>query len=179
MSPDEFRQLGHQLIDWVADYRAGVTQFPIMARTKPGEIRKQFPSAPPEAPEGFDGLFRDVEQLIVPGLTHWQHPAFFGYFPSNATLPSVLGDYLSTGLGVLGISWQACPALTELEEVVSDWLRQMLGLRAAWSGVIPDTASTSTLVALLCARERTTNYSLSRGGLQGHESPCVVYASDQ
>ena len=115
----------------------------------------------------------------MPGLSHWQHPRFFGYFPSNASLGSVLGDYLSTGLGVLGLSWQASPALTELEEVVTDWVRQMVGLSEAWSGVIQDTASTCTLLALVCARERTTSYCLARGGLQSEPQPLIVYTSDQ
>ena len=115
----------------------------------------------------------------MPGLTLWQHPQFFGYFPSNCSLASVLGDFLSTGLGVLGLSWQSSPALTELEEQVTDWMRQMVDLSPAWSGVIQDTASTSTLVALLCARERASNYSLSRGGLQGEDQPLIVYLSDQ
>jgi aromatic-L-amino-acid decarboxylase len=124
-------------------------------------------------------VFRDLERVILPGLSHWQHPQFFGYFPANASLAGVLGGYLSTGLGVLGLSWQASPALTEVEEVVADWLRQMVGLSGDWSGVIQDTASTSTLVALLCARERSTNHAMSRGGLQAEERPLVVYASDQ
>jgi aromatic-L-amino-acid decarboxylase len=113
----------------------------------------------------------------VPGLSHWQHPRFYGYFPCNGTLASVLGDYVSTGLGVLGLAWQSSPALTELEEVVTDWMRGMLGLSGAWSGVIQDTASTSTLIALMCARERTTNYGSSRGGLQAEAQPLVVYTS--
>lgn len=150
-----------------------------MAQTAPGEIKAQFPITPPETPEGFAAVFRDLERIILPGLSHWQHPQFFGYFPANASLASVLGDYLSTGLGVLGLSWQASPALTELEEVVTDWMRQMVGLSPAWSGVIQDTASTSTLVALLCARERTTAYSLNRGGLQAEERPLIVYVSSQ
>src|SRR5262249_34275152 len=104
-------------------------------------------------------------------------PRFFGYFPSNGSLASVLGDYVSTGLGVLGLAWQSSPALTEVEEVVADWLRQMLGLSGNWSGVIQDTASTSTLVALLCARERTTDFSLARGGLQSEARPVIVYTS--
>ena len=115
--------------------------------------------------------------MILPGLSHWQHPDFFGYFPSNGELSSVLGDYLSTGLGVLGLSWQSSPALTELEEVATDWVRQMVGLSAAWSGVIQDTASSSTLVALLCARERASGFSLARGGLQAEVAPLVVYVS--
>src|SRR4030095_14127079 len=105
------------------------------------------------------------------------HPKFFGYFPCNGDLSSVLGDLASSGLGVLGLAWQSSPALTELEEVTTNWLRQMLGLSDAWSGVIQDTASTSTLVALLCARERATNYSLARGGLQAEPAPLIVYAS--
>lgn len=179
MDPETFRQIGHQLIDWIADYRQGVADFPVMARVEPGAIRAQLPDSPPESPESFEALFQDLEQLIVPGLSHWQHPRFYGYFPANATLSSVLGDYLSTGLGVLGLSWQSSPALSELEEVVTDWVRQMVGLSENWSGVIQDTASTSTLVALICARERTTNFSFARGGLQGEESPLIVYASAQ
>ncbi len=179
MTPDEFRTLGHQLIDWIADYRARVAEFPVMAGTAPGAVKAQLPASPPEGPEGFEGVFRDLERILLPGLSHWQHPQFFGYFPANASLASVLGDYLSTGLGVLGLSWQASPALTELEEVVTDWVRQMVGLSAAWSGVIQDTASTSTLVALLCARERSTNHSLSRGGLQAEKRPLLVYTSSQ
>ena len=113
----------------------------------------------------------------MPGVTNWQHPSFFGYFPSNGLLSSVLGDFLSTGLGVIGLSWQASPALTELEEVVCDWLRQMLGLSAAWHGVIHDTASTNTLVALICARERASGFALGRGGLQSEDRPLIIYAS--
>src|SRR5687767_5405748 len=148
-----------------------------MARTAPGDVRRQLPHAPPAEAESFDAILGDVERILVPGLSHWQHPSFFGYFPCNGELSSVLGDYASTGLGVLGLAWQSSPALTEIEEVATDWLRQMLGLGEAWSGVIQDTASTSTLVALLCARERTTNYSLARGGMQREPSPLVVYAS--
>src|SRR5579883_269639 len=179
MTPEEFRKVGHQLIDWIADYRANIADFPVMSPVEPGAVRAQLPDAPPENPEAFDNIFRDLEQIVVPGLSHWQHPNFYGYFPANAMLAAVLGDYLSTGLGVLGLSWQASPALSELEEVVTDWVRQMVGLSAAWSGVIQDTASTSTLVALMCARERTSNYSLARGGLQAEEKPLIVYASSQ
>ena len=125
----------------------------------------------------MDAVFRDFERIVVPGLSHWQHPRFFGYFPSNGELSSVLGDYLSTGLGVLGLSWQSSPALTEVEEVTTDWLRQMVGLSDKWSGVIQDTASTSTLVALICARERASAYSLVKGGIQSVPSPLVVYVS--
>ena len=179
MTPDEFRKIGHQLIDWIADYRANVARFPVRARTEPGAIKAQLPPAPPEHPEGFESVFRDLEHVLLPGLSHWQHPHFYGYFPANSVLSSVLGDYLSTGLGVLGLSWQASPALTELEDVTVDWMRQMVGLSEMWSGVIQDTASTSTLLALLCARERSSDFSLRQGGLQAEERPPIVYTSDQ
>jgi aromatic-L-amino-acid decarboxylase len=177
LNPEEFRKFGHQVIDWIADYRARVAEFPVMARTAPGNIRALLPVEAPEQPEPFEAILKDLETIIPPGLSHWQHPNFFGYFPSNALLASVLGDYASTGLGVIGLSWQSSPALTELEEVVTDWMRRMTGLSDAWSGVIQDTASACTLVALLCARERTTGYGLTRGGLQSEERPLVVYCS--
>jgi len=148
-----------------------------MAQTSPGEVKAKLPAAPPEAPEPFDDIVRDLDQIVMPGLSHWSHPSFFGYFPCNGELSSVLGDFASTGLGVLGLAWQSSPALTEVEEVATDWLRQMLGLSPAWSGVIQDTASSSTLVALLCARERASDYSLARGGLQTQAAPLTVYAS--
>src|SRR5688572_18835201 len=179
MTPEEFRRTGHRLIDWIADYRATVESRPVMAPTSPGQIKARLPASPPEKPEAFDEIIKDLDQIVLPGITTWQHPRFFGYFPSNALLSSVLGDYVSTGLGVIGLAWQSSPALTEVEEVAADWMRQMLGLSAGWSGVINDTASTSTLVALLCARERSSNYSLSRGGLQAEAQPLVVYASAQ
>ena len=119
----------------------------------------------------------DLDCLVVPGLSLWQHPRFFGYFPANALHAGILADLVSTGLGVIGLSWQSSPAVTEIEEVVTDWLRQMLGLPPAFSGVIQDTASTSTLVALICARERATNYALARGGLQGEKRIPRVYVS--
>ena len=177
MNPEEFRKFGHQLIDRIADYRAHVADLPVRSRVKPGEIRAQLPATPPSQPEPFEGIFNDLEQIILPGLSHFQHPSFFGYFPSNGELSSVLGDYLSTGLGALGLSWQSSPALTELEELVTDWMRQMIGLSDAWSGVIQDTASSCTLVALMSAREKRSNYSLARGGLQGEEHPLIVYVS--
>jgi aromatic-L-amino-acid decarboxylase len=177
MDPEEFRRFGHQIVDWVADYRARAASHPVMSRVEPGWVRAQLPASPPAEPEGFEAILADLERVVVPGLSHWQHPRFFGYFPSNGELSSVLGDYLSTGLGVLGLSWQSSPALTEIEEVTTDWVRQMVGLSDAWSGVIQDTASSCTLVALVCARERASGYSLARGGLQGEDAPLVVYVS--
>jgi aromatic-L-amino-acid/L-tryptophan decarboxylase len=155
MTPEEFRKAGHRLVDYIADYRARVATLPVMAQTAPGEVRRQLPSAPPDSPESFDAILADLDKIILPGLSHWQHPHHFAFFPSNGLLSSVLGDYASTGLGVLGLSWQSSPALTEVEEVTTDWMRQMVGLSGAWQGVIQDTASTSTLIALICAREKT------------------------
>lgn len=177
MTPEEFRRYGHELIDWIADYRENAADRPVMSRTAPGDIKAQLPKTPPFTPEPFSSLMHDLDTIVMPGLSHWQHPRFFGYFPSNGLLASVLGDYASTGLGVLGLSWQSSPALTEIEEVTTDWMRQMVGLSDAWSGVIHDTASTATLIALLCAREKTTQYSSSRAGLQAESRPLVVYAT--
>ncbi len=178
MNPEEFRREAHKLVDWIADYRARVASLPVMSTVEPGSIKAQLPAEPPLKGEAFDAVLRDVATLVEPGLSHWQHPSFFGYFPSNGELSSVLGDYLSTGLGVLGLSWQSSPALTEVEEVAVDWMRRMVGLSDAWRGVIQDTASTSTLIALLCARERASNFSIARGGLQSVEKPLVVYCSE-
>lgn len=179
MTPEEFRTYGHQLIDWLADYRANIADRPVMATTKPKEIANQLPTAPPENPEPFSNILADMDTLVLPGLSHWQHPRFFGYFPSNGLLAGVLGDLASTGLGVLGLAWQSSPAITEIEDVTLDWVRQMIGLSTNWHGVIQDTASSSTLVALITARERITNYALVRGGLQAEPRPLIIYVSAQ
>src|SRR5262249_47413531 len=177
MTPEEFRRIGHRLVDWAAATGRGGRARPVMSRAEPGSVKAQLPPQAPERAEDWDAIMGDLERVLVPGLSHWQHPRFFGYFPSNGDLASVLGDYLSTGLGVLGLSWQASPALSELEGGGADWMRQAVGLSDVWSGVIQDTASTCTLLGLLCARERTSGYSLVRGGLQGHDQPLVVYVS--
>ncbi|MGC3891351.1 DOPA decarboxylase [Pseudomonas urmiensis] len=177
MTPEQFRQYGHQLIDLIADYRQTVGERPVMAQVEPGYLKAALPIAAPQQGESFESILDDVNQLVMPGLSHWQHPDFYGYFPSNGTLSSVLGDFLSTGLGVLGLSWQSSPALSELEETTLDWLRQLLGLSSQWSGVIQDTASTSTLVALICARERASDFALTRGGLQAQAKPLIIYVS--
>ena len=179
MTPEEFRRYGHRMIDWLADYHEALADRPVMAKVSPGEIRRQLPEDPPVEPEPMDAVLADLDRIVLPGLSLWQHPRFFGYFPANALLSGVLGDLASTGLGVLGLSWQSSPALTEIEEVATDWMRRMVGLSDAWSGVIGDTASTGTLVALISARERVIGYALARGGLQGEGAPLTVYASDQ
>ncbi len=177
MSPEEFRRHAHAVVDWLADYRARVADLPVQTAAQPGDLLAALPKQAPEQPEGFAAVLADVERLVLPGLSHWQHPGFYGYFPSNGDLASVLGDFLSTGLGVLGLAWQSAPALTELEERCVDWLRQLFGMSAAWQGVIQDTASTSTLIALLCARERSSGHGQDRGGLQDGGAPLCVYTS--
>jgi aromatic-L-amino-acid decarboxylase len=179
MDAQTFRRLGHQLIDWIADYRERLETLPVMSAVKPGEIRARFPKTPPRDGGALAGALAAIESDILPGITHWNHPSFFAYFPSNTSFASILGDLLASGLGVQGMSWQTSPAATELEDVVMDWLRQMLDLSSAWTGVIHDTASTATLCALLCARERTTAMAQEHGGLQSVDSPLVVYASSQ
>jgi len=181
MDWEEFRRRGHEVVDWIADYRkrSAGGEFPVMSRVAPGDVRAALPAAPPAQPQSLDGLLDELTRIVLPGCTHWQDPRFFGYFPSNSSPAAVLGDFLSTGLAQLGLNWQASPALTELEELTTDWLRQMLGLSGAWSGVIQDTASTASLVALICARERTTGHGAARGGLQASDRPLIVYASGQ
>jgi aromatic-L-amino-acid decarboxylase len=181
MSPEEFRRAGHELVDWIADYREHVQkgEFPVMARTSPGALRDALPKHPPVQGEPFEAIRADLDALILPACTQWQDQRFHGYFPSNGLPAAVLGDFVSTGLGQLGLNWQSSPALTELEEVCLDWWRQMLGLSARWSGVIQDTASAATFVALVCARERATNHAASRGGLQGQQRPLMIYVSSQ
>ncbi len=136
MDPEEFRRLGHQVIDWIADYRERIAEFPVMAQVAPGAIKAKLPTAPPEPPEDMRVVLDDLDRIVMPGISHWQSPRFYGYFPANVPLAGVLGDLVSTGLGVIGLSWQSGPAVTEVEEVATDWVRQMVGLSGAWSGVI-------------------------------------------
>lgn len=179
MEPDEFQRIGYALIDRIARYRRELVTHPppVLAAVNPGQIMRALPGSAPEAPQSLDAVLEDLESLVFSGVMHWQHPRFFGYFPGGGGLASVLADIVSTGLAVVGLNWQSSPALTEIEQVMMIWLRDLLGLSSAWSGVIQDTASSATLVALICARERTTSHSAARGGLQGERSPLVVYTT--
>ena len=179
MDTTTFRRLGHQLVDWIADYRDRLESLPVMSRALPGSVRAALPARPPEQGGGLPAVLAALDRDVVPGITHWNHPAFFAYFPSNTSLASVLADLVTAGLGAQGMSWQTSPAATEVEQVVMDWLRELLGLPDAFAGVIHDSASTATLTALLCARERASGFAQEREGLQGGAAPLVVYASEQ
>ncbi|TDG15948.1 aspartate aminotransferase family protein [Seongchinamella unica] len=179
MTPEEFREAGHALIDWIADYRQQIPQQPVRAQVSPGEVRQSFPGQAPTEAGNFAALLRQLESRVVPGITQVQHPMHFGWFPSNASLASVLGDIASSGLGTLGISWESCPALTEVEEVVCDWMRQLTGLSEAWQGTIHDTASTACVTAMILARERASDFSKNHQGLQAVPRPLVVYSTSQ
>jgi aromatic-L-amino-acid decarboxylase len=177
MDPDEFRRHAHVLVDWMADYLRDVGTLPVTPAVAPGDIRRQVPAAPPLDPEPFEALFGDFQRVILPGMTHWNHPGWFAYFPGNNSPPSILGEMLTATLGAQCMSWATSPAATELEQVVMDWLRQMMDLPAGFVGVIQDTASTATLVALLSARERATGGKAGAAGLAAAGTPLAVYAS--
>ena len=180
MNMEDFRKYGKALVDWIADYHERIESFPVLARVKPGEIRDSLPAEPPPTGEPFNAVLTDVEKLILPGVTHWQSPNFFAFFPANISPPAILGELLSAGLGVQGMLWATSPAATELETRVLDWVAGMLGLPAKFlssgsgGGVIQDTASSASLCALLAARERTTGLATNRRGCDGR---LVAYSS--
>jgi len=182
MTPEEFRRYGRTVVDWIADYYERVESLPVLSQVKPGQIRASLPSEPPLQGEAFETVLRDVDQLILPGITHWQSPNFFAFFPANTSGPSILGELLSAGLGVQGMLWATSPACTELETHVMDWLVDMLGLPSKFKsdqrggGVIQDSASSASLCALLAARERATHFMSNQRGCDGR---LVAYASTQ
>lgn len=175
---DAFREQGHALIDWIADYLDNTERYPVLAEVEPGEVKRQLPSSPPEHGESLEAIFADVESTIVPGLTHWNHPNFLAYFAITGSAPGILGELLSAAFNVNGMLWATSPSLTELEETVVDWLRQMMGLSEGWFGMIQDTASVSTLCALAAARESLDGLDVREQGLSG-APPLTLYTSDQ
>ena len=158
MTPEEFRSHAHKLVDWMADYMGDVEKYPVRAQTAPGEIAGKLPAAAPQAPEPMADIFADFERDVMPGMTHWQHPSFFAYFPANSSPPSVLAEMVISTLAAQCMLWQTSPAGTEVETRMMEWLRDMLGLPADLQGVIQDSATSSTLVALLTAREKATGW---------------------
>ncbi len=175
MEIELFRRFGHEFVDWMAEYMAGVEKYPVNSPLLPGDVKRRLPAEPPQAGEGMDRIFSDFKEIIMPGITHWQHPGWFAYFPANNSPASVLGEMLTAAVGAQCMVWQTSPAAAELEEVVLDWLRGMIGLPPGFSGVIQDTASTATLCALLAARERITGFESNRAGLR---EVLRVYASE-
>lgn len=176
MDGQDFRRYGHEFIDWVADYFEQVEEFPVRSTVKPGEIKAGLPEKPPAHAEDMEIIFKDFKDIILPGITHWQHPGWFAYFPANNSPASVLGELITAGLGAQCMIWQTSPAAAELEEVVMEWLRQMLALPGGMTGVIQDSASTATLCALLTAREKSTGFASNRGGVR---QPLLVYTSEE
>ena len=182
MSPDEFRTEGKKIIDWIADYYENIEKYPVLSQVKPGEIKASIPVSAPQKNETIDEMMRDIEEKIMPGITHWQSPNFYAYFPSNTSFPAILGDLISSGLGVQGMIWATSPAATELETRVLDWLAEMMGMpenfksTSTGGGVIQDTASTSSLTAVIAARERATKFQSNKTGIQ---QKLVAYISTQ
>ncbi|MDP9094708.1 MAG: aminotransferase class V-fold PLP-dependent enzyme [Actinomycetota bacterium] len=183
MTPDQFREYGRNVIDWIADYYEHIESFPVLSQVRPGEVRDALPAEPPPHGEPFGDILRDLDDVVVPGLTHWQHPSFFAYFPANASGPAILGDLLASGLGVQGMLWATSPAATELETLVLDWLATLLGLpeqfrsETAGGGVISHSASDAALVALLAALHRVSAGASEREGIA--TARYAVYTSEQ
>ena len=182
MTPEEFRTEGKKIIDWIADYYENIENYPVLSQVEPGEIIKSLPQNPPQKGESMEAMMRDIDEKIMPGITHWQSPNFFAFFPSNTSFPAILGDLVSSGLGVQGMIWATSPAATELETRVLDWLAEMMGMpekfksTSTGGGVIQDTASTSALTAIIAARERATNFEANKKGVRQN---LVAYISTQ
>ena len=183
MTPEEFKQHGHALIDWVAEYLEGVEQYPVAGLVQPGDIRASLPEHPPTEREPFDHVMADIDRLLMPGITHWQHPSFFAYFPGNTGYAAILGDLAAAGLGVQGMSWVTSPACTEVETLMMDWMQELLGLpekfrstSATGGGVIQGSASEATLSSILAARWRITGGAVNT---DGDTSNLVAYATSQ
>jgi aromatic-L-amino-acid decarboxylase len=181
MSPEEFRRYGYRVVDWIVDYWTQLESFPVAPRVEPGDILRRLPAHPPEQGESFDAVLRDLDELVVPGLLHWQHPRFFGYFPANSSGPAVLADLLCAGLGVQGMLWATSPACTELEQRVLDWLAEAIGLPERFrfagpgGGVIQDTASSSVILAVLAAMHQASAGRVRRDGVAAYRY--VLYAT--
>ncbi|HEX6443581.1 MAG TPA: pyridoxal-dependent decarboxylase [Streptosporangiales bacterium] len=182
MTPEEFRAYGHRVVDWIADYAERVHELPVRSQLAPGDVRAALPAHPPEQGETFDAVLADLDRVVLPGVTHWQHPSYFAYFPANASGPAILGDLLSSGLGVQGMLWATSPACTELEMVVVDWLAELLGMPGEFThsgtggGTIQDSASSASLVALLAARHRASGGAVEQSGVTARQT---VYVSSE
>jgi aromatic-L-amino-acid/L-tryptophan decarboxylase len=178
MTSEEFRKHAHELVEWMAGYMENVENYPVKSLVKPGDIFSKIPDNPPEKSESFDSLMRDFNEIIMPGITHWQNPNFFAYFPSNSSPASILAEMLMASIGAQCMIWETSPAAAELEEKMMIWLRDMIGLPSEFEGVIQDSASTATLAAILTSREKISNFSINNDGT-GNARTLKVYCSDQ
>ncbi len=178
MTPDEFRKHAHELVDWMAGYMENVEDYPVKSSVSPGEIFSKIPEKPPVHSESFDSFMKDFQNIIMPGITHWQSPNFFAYFPANTSPPSVLAEMLTSTLASQCMIWETSPAAAELEEKMMIWLREMIGLPSGFEGVIQDSASTATLAAIITAREKKTDFITNNEGV-GKSGTLKVYCSEQ
>jgi aromatic-L-amino-acid/L-tryptophan decarboxylase len=178
LSSTEFRKQGRHIVDWIADYLENIEKYPVKSQVSPGDIYKQLPENPPDIPDSFDQIMEDFKRVIIPGITHWQSPNFFAYFPANSSFPSILAEMITAGLGVQCMKWDTSPAAAELEEMVMNWLKKMIGLPQEFHGVIQDTASTATLCAIIAARERCIDFQSNENGLFQTEN-LRVYCSKE
>lgn len=178
MTPEDFRKHAHELVDWMAGYMENIEKYPVKSAVKPGEIFSRLPGSPPSSPESFHELMKDLEEIIMPGITHWQSPNFFAYFPANTSPPSILAEMIISTISAQCMIWETSPAAAELEEKMMIWLRDLIGLPSGFEGAIQDTASTATLSAILTAREKTTGFRINEDGLY-NESILRIYCSEQ
>ena len=181
MPIEQFRQFGHVFVDWIADYLDNIDSFPVLSQVKPGEIKKSLPGKPPETGEKIDDIIDDINKIIIPGITHWNHPNFMGYFNSTSSGPGILAEFLSAAFNVNGMNWKSSPAAAELEETTLNWLRQMLGLQKKYWGIIYDTASVSTMHAIASAREVLPLLNVRQKGMLGRKNfkRLKLYTSQQ
>ena len=178
MQIDEFKKYGHQIVDWIADYYTHIEDYPVKSSVRPGEIFNTLPLRAPDKGEDFDKILKDFDVIIMPGMTHWQHPSFFAYFNANTSFPSILGELLTSAMGAQCMIWETSPAAAELEEKICEWIKKASGLPKDWHGVIQDTASTATLCALLMARERQSDFAINESGFDG-EVRYTIYCSEE
>lgn len=178
MNNDDFRKNAHQLVDWMADYFETIEDYPVKPEVKPGDVLRQLPDSSPLQSEGFDKIFHDFEQTVLPGMMHWQSPMFMGYFPANTSYPSILAEMLTATMGAQCMSWLTSPAATELEERMMEWLRNLTGLSKQFTGVIQSTASTASLCALLMAREQATDFEINESGFPSDQT-FTVFCSEE
>ncbi|MEL6192010.1 MAG: aminotransferase class I/II-fold pyridoxal phosphate-dependent enzyme [Bacteroidota bacterium] len=178
MKAETFRAYAHQAVDWMADYYQQIEQYPVKSQVKPGEILEQIPKHMPESGESMDEILKDFNEVIMPGITHWQHPNYHSYFPANTSFPSLLGEMLTAALGAQCMIWDTSPAAAELEEAMMNWLKEVMQLPSEWEGSIQSTASDATLNAILSAREKKTDFQINKNGFQGNEK-FRVYCSSQ